>query len=470
MTLHRYAPMLARTATGPFSSEGWIFEIKWDGIRALASVGAGLSITSRTGRDLLSRFPELGELAGLARNVVLDGEIIVLKDGRPDFTAVLTRLQQDAGDRVAVAEQHPPATYVVFDILEQNGDPVIDRPLRERLGILQEAVQEGQYVVRSRPVAGEGERYYAAVLREGLEGVIAKDLESRYEPGVRSDRWLKIVGTPACDCVVFGFTRGKGRRSNTFGALVLGLYDSGTPVFAGKVGTGFTDAMQRSLAELLHRPGVPPPAGWDAIPGTVTWIDPVLVVTVKYKSITTAGRFRMPRFAGVRPDKDPQACTTDQIVRVAGEYRKKRDFSRTSEPGGGIATAQETGNFVLQEHASRHHHFDFRLAHGGVLVSWAVPKGMPKKAGDKRLAIRTEDHPPDYASFEGVIPDGEYGAGEVVIRDAGAYTPLVWEKDKIEVLLAGKVLRGRYVLVRFSRGGENAWLILRSQEDAGGTA
>ena len=123
-----------------------------------------------------------------------------------------------------------------------------------------------------------------------------------------------------------------------------------------------------------------------------------------------------------------------------------------------------TLRFVLHEHFSQHHHFDFRLEHDGVLASWAVPKGLPEKPGERRLAIQVEDHPLSYGDFEGTIPEGEYGAGEVRIADAGTYEPLVWSDERIEVLLHGRQLSGKYVLLRFEKAGEKNWLVLKGKD------
>ncbi|WP_292369820.1 DNA polymerase ligase N-terminal domain-containing protein [Methanoregula sp. UBA64] len=120
--------------------------------------------------------------------------------------------------------------------------------------------------------------------------------------------------------------------------------------------------------------------------------------------------------------------------------------------------------FVLHEHFSKHHHFDFRLEHDGVLASWAVPKGLPEKPGERRLAIQVEDHPLSYGTFEGTIPGGEYGAGEVKIADAGTYETLAWTNERIEVLLHGKEHTGKYVLLRFAKAGEKNWIVLKGKE------
>jgi DNA ligase D-like protein (predicted 3'-phosphoesterase) len=145
-------------------------------------------------------------------------------------------------------------------------------------------------------------------------------------------------------------------------------------------------------------------------------------------------------------------------------YRKKRNFSATPEPGGEPVSARSLRIFVVQEHKATHLHYDLRLEADGVLRSWAVPKGIPERPGVRHLAVETEDHPLDYAGFEGTIPEGEYGAGEVKIWDSGIFEPLVWEEDKIEVVLKGDRLAGRYVLVRFRRAGGKDWLLFRAKD------
>jgi bifunctional non-homologous end joining protein LigD len=127
-------------------------------------------------------------------------------------------------------------------------------------------------------------------------------------------------------------------------------------------------------------------------------------------------------------------------------------------------TGKKAPRFVLHEHAARHHHFDLRLEHEGVLASWAVPKGMPEEPGQRRLAIETEDHPLSYIDFTGSIPGGEYGAGEVTSADSGWYDPVLWEKNRIEVILHGSAYKGKYVILRFKKAGEKEWLIIRARD------
>jgi len=145
------------------------------------------------------------------------------------------------------------------------------------------------------------------------------------------------------------------------------------------------------------------------------------------------------------------------------EYKDKRDFSVTKEPSGGSEPGGG-GLYVVQEHHARRLHYDLRLERDGVLKSWAVPKGMPESAGMKRLAIEVEDHPIEYGSFEGSIPEGEYGAGTVNIWDRGRYVALAWGNETIEVSVSGEKLKGRYVLTRFKKAGEKGWLLFRAKD------
>jgi bifunctional non-homologous end joining protein LigD len=154
----------------------------------------------------------------------------------------------------------------------------------------------------------------------------------------------------------------------------------------------------------------------------------------------------------------------DQITaKPLEEYLSKRDFGITPEPAARLSTDGDGTTFVVQEHNSRRLHYDLRLQRFGVLKSWAVPKGVPENPGDKRLAVETEDHPLGYAEFEGTIPQGEYGAGTVKIWDKGSYRLKVWDKDKIEFILEGGRLEGRYVLARFKKAGPKQWLLLKAK-------
>ena len=453
--------MLARSEETPFSSDEWLFEVKWDGIRAISYVNDELGIRGRNQTELLNNFPELVELKNLAGKCVLDGEIIVMKNGKADFSAVIKRNQSTAPDIEHLSIEFP-ATYVVFDILEKDGLPLLDVPLLERKMILKDSVREGKYVVLSVFVEDKGESYFRAALEKGVEGIMAKKKQSPYEPGKRSNNWLKIKQTKTCDCVIFGYTGGEGSRDKAFGSLILGLYDGKDPVFIGKVGTGFSqqymEDMKLVMDEYKAEAGTLKEADTDR---EITWLRPELVCEVGYQSVTEDMRLRIPVFRRLRNDKTPQECTIDQIRSPLKDYSFKRDFTKTPEPAG--SGKKELGkSFVIHEHHARRLHYDLRLEKDGVLKSWAVPKGPPEKSGDRRLAVQVEDHPLEYGKFEGTIPQGQYGAGTVKIWDRGFYEPIVWKDDKIELIMKGEKLDGRYVLVKFKKAEKNNWLFFKA--------
>jgi DNA ligase D-like protein (predicted ligase)/DNA ligase D-like protein (predicted 3'-phosphoesterase) len=463
----RYKPMLAKEASKVFTDKDWIFEVKWDGFRALAYINGELSLRSRNQKELIDNFPELQELKQQPKGMVLDGEIIILNKGKVDFQALLERGKASSPTDIALKTARSPAAYVVFDILEKDGEALLDLPLMERKRILKETVKESERVVLADYVEEKGENYFEAVLQKGLEGVMAKKKNSAYLPGVRSGNWLKIKKLRSCDCVIFGYTKGTGARKSTFGALLLGLYDSaGKPVYVGKVGTGFSEDTLKGLSVEFQKMQTDVAPFKADVLGEVTWLKPKLVCEIGYQVVTKDGRLRMPRLLRLRTDKQPKDCTIDQLGKEPlKEYVAKRDFERTSEPQ---AVAEKKNSeskiFVVQEHHARRLHYDFRLERDGVLKSWAVPKGIPETPQDKRLAVAVEDHPLDYAKFEGEIPEGQYGAGKVIIWDKGTYETKVWDEKMVEVILDGAKLKGRYVLVPLKRAGEKNWLMLKAKD------
>jgi DNA ligase D-like protein (predicted ligase)/DNA ligase D-like protein (predicted 3'-phosphoesterase) len=457
--------MLASPAETPFSSKDWIFEIKWDGIRAISYINKELRIKSRNNIELVHNFPELRELETLIDNAVLDGEIVVMREGKPDFQTLIERSNATDTRDIEYMRQKYSATYVVFDILEKDGKPLIDLPLMERKNFLKRFLKEGRHVTISMFVEDEGEAYYELAVRKGIEGIMAKKKSSVYEPGIRSHTWLKIKKLQSCDCIIFGFTKGTGFREQTFGALILGLYDESKSIFVGKVGTGFTDRDQERLVEAFKLLVVEEETleGVD-VPEKVTWLKPQLVCQVIYQSVTKHGKLRMARYRGLRLDKTATECKIDQIRHGdLQEYASKRNFAVTPEPQG-VEPKVENKTFVVQEHHARRLHYDLRLERHGVLKSWAVPKGMPDQPSQKRLAVATEDHPIDYASFEGTIPQGEYGAGTVKIWDKGEFELKVWTEDKIEFTLKGQRLKGKYVLAKFKEATGKNWLIIKAKD------
>ena len=476
MSRHTYKPMLAKEASDAFTDKDWIFEIKWDGFRAISYIEEKFSIKSRNAKELKYNFPELSELTNLGSNIVVDGEIVVMSEGKPDFQALLQRGQAVLPGEIQRQANLAPVTYVVFDILEKDGKSVTNLSLIERKQILKGSLKEGSHVFLSDFIEEKGEAYFKLVLEKGLEGVMAKNKESYYEEGLRTGSWLKIKKLKTCDCVIFGYTQGTQSRGKTFGALILGLYDkTGKTVYVGKVGTGFTQEMLGLLMDKFEKLQTDTAPFKPEVGDKVTWLEPKLVCEVGFQVVTKDMRLRMPRFKGLRNDKPVAECTIDQLIEVKEnegsstdklcEYASKRNFQQTPEPAGGEKKGEKQ-IFVVQEHHARALHYDLRLEKDGVLKSWAVPKGIPETPSQRHLAVETEDHPFEYANFEGSIPKGQYGAGTVKIWDKGHYETKFWDENKVEVTLYGQRLKGRYVLVwlKKAQGNEKSWLLLKGKE------
>jgi DNA ligase D-like protein (predicted ligase)/DNA ligase D-like protein (predicted 3'-phosphoesterase) len=473
MSRHIYKPMLAKVAETPFSDKDWIFEVKWDGFRAVAYVEVPFSLKSRNEKELKFNFPELAELNRLGNNIVVDGEIVVIREGKPDFQSLLMRGQAVSEGEIQRQAKQAPVIYIVFDILEKDEVSLTGLPLMERKKILKESLKEGPHVLLSDFIEEKGEAYYQSALEKNLEGIVAKRKDSGYEEGLRTGNWLKIKQLRTCDCIIFGYTKGSQSREATFGALLLGVYGSDKkPVYLGKVGSGFTQQTLDVLMDKFKKIKTENAPFKSEAGDVVTWLLPQLVCEVKYQVLTHDNRLRMARFQRLRDDKLPQECTLDQFSEAKtsdqqkplSEYISKRNFQETPEPKGGIKK-DEKPLFVVQEHHARALHWDFRLEKDGVLKSWAVPKGIPETSGLRHLAVETEDHPFDYAEFEGEIPKGQYGAGTVKIWDKGYYSVKLWEADKIEVNLDGHRLKGRYVLVRLKRASDKDWLLLKGKNE-----
>jgi len=309
-----YKPMLAKSVSKPFSGKDWVFELKWDGFRAIAYVDDFFTVQSRNAKELKHFFPELEELRQLSKNVVVDGEIVTMKQGKVDFHALQERGHLISTKDIERLQNKSPATYVVFDILEKDGQQLVDLPLIERKAILKESVKEGSHVIINDYVEEKGEKFYQAVLEHDLEGMVAKRKDSSYEQGLRTGSWLKVKNLKSCDCVIFGYSRGEGARETTFGALVVGLYNhEGKPVYVAHVGTGFTQQLLDSLkADFRKLKTTPAPFIARDMEG-VTWIEPKLVCEVIYQIVTQDCRLRMPRLHTLRTDKEPSECTIEQI-------------------------------------------------------------------------------------------------------------------------------------------------------------
>jgi len=313
-----YEPMLAAAHAPPWAAEGWVYEVKWDGVRVIARTtrpgwgeDGATRLSSRAGNDVTAGYPELWPLweRVLAVNAVLDGEVVALDDrGRPSFERLQTRMHLRDAALVGRARARSPVTYVVFDLLAVDGEPLVDRPLADRLALLDDVLVPGASVVRSQPVE-DGRALLAAVTKQGLEGVVGKRLAGRYQPGRRSDDWRKAKALQRLDVTIGGWLPGTGSRRGSFGALLVGCRDDhDTPLrYAGRVGTGFDDAELRRLAAILaehetdaspFEPSTLPPEVTRRAAGA-RWCRPDLVCTVEYLERTSAGRLRAPSYKGL---------------------------------------------------------------------------------------------------------------------------------------------------------------------------
>ncbi|MBI4219964.1 MAG: ATP-dependent DNA ligase [Chloroflexi bacterium] len=307
-------PMLARLTRAPFDSRSHIFELKWDGVRAIAFVESGkVRLQSRNLRDITAQFPEMTPLpqSVKAGSAVLDGELVVFdKDGHPSLNRLLERLQRRSR---GTADRGPQATYVAFDVLYIDGEPVMNQPLLKRKALLQSIVRAGRILQPCEFIENDGVAFYDATCEHGLEGIIAKMKSSVYVPGRRSPHWLKIKRRRESDFVIGGYDFG-GRRS-LFSALLLGLYDSsGRFQFVGEVGTGFSDSEAKrvySRLESLQTPACPF-ATRPEIQSFVYWCKPEVVCRVEYGEFTENGHIRYPVYLALMDDKDPQDCVIDE--------------------------------------------------------------------------------------------------------------------------------------------------------------
>jgi bifunctional non-homologous end joining protein LigD len=297
----------------PRPRRDWTVEMKWDGFRAIAAVTDGhLSLRSRTGNDLLQRFPELSRVVPAlgGRDAVLDGEIVALdRDGRPDFGLLQARsAPARRGERRGDPEDAP-VEYYVFDLLHLDGESLLDQPLVERRRRLESLLPAAGDTVQVPAVWTGG---IAAALESskarGLEGILLKRSDSAYRPGARSPDWVKLKHGATQEVVIGGWRSGNGARAGSIGALLMGIPRDGKLDFIGRVGTGFTDReLDRLMSTLrsIERKTSP----FTAVPTVdadgAHWVRPTLVGEVSFAEWTASGRLRQPAWRGLRPDKSP---------------------------------------------------------------------------------------------------------------------------------------------------------------------
>jgi len=305
---------LAQLSEKPFSDANWLFEIKWDGERALGYVRDGhLELRSRSNRDITSEYPELKSIVKQlnARQAVVDGEIVVLdEDGRSDFTRIQSRF--GVANPPQSLQQKNPATYYVYDLLYCDGYDLRDVALEERKNLLRDLLRPSDTIRYSDHVLETGVELYDIARQRQLEGIIAKRRDSRYV-GRRSSQWLKFKIVHDLDVVIGGWTAPR-RSRDYFGALLMGLYDGDNLKYVGSVGTGFDVEMLQKTAKMLQklassdRPFDQPPKVKEAM----HWIRPELVARVKYGQWTNDLKLRAPVFLGFQEDRKPRDCRMEE--------------------------------------------------------------------------------------------------------------------------------------------------------------
>ncbi|MDQ6898054.1 MAG: non-homologous end-joining DNA ligase [Candidatus Dormibacteraeota bacterium] len=314
-------PMLAKLAAGPPTpEEAWAHEFKWDGIRAVAFIDGGrLRLITRNQEDVTARYPELRALAEAqgGRSMVLDGEVVALgESGAPSFERLQQRMGLTAPTQIRRKQAEVPVAFLIFDLLYLDGENLMPRPYRERRGRLQDLQLAGATWQVPEHQVGGGETLLEASSRLGLEGVMAKKLDSPYDQGKRSGAWLKIKNHWRQELVIGGWIAGEGRRAGSVGSLLVGYWEGEKFVYAGKVGTGFTDKtldqLEAALAPLA-RDTSPFAAGKP--PRTARFVEPVLIAEFEFAQWTTGGQLRAPAFKGLRQDKDPKTVVRERPAR-----------------------------------------------------------------------------------------------------------------------------------------------------------
>jgi bifunctional non-homologous end joining protein LigD len=303
-------PMKAHLADDPFDRPGWLFELKWDGFRAIAEIRPGkVGLYSRHQQDYVDEFPPVvADLKRIQHEAVLDGEVVVVDEQGHARFQLLQNYRKTGEGRLL---------YYVFDILYLNGRDLRKLPLKRRKDILRAVLPDLPHIRYSDHIEEHGSQFYDVALKNGLEGIVAKDMDSPYTAGLRSKRWLKVKISRRQEAVIGGFTAPRGSRKN-LGALLLGVYEEDDLVFIGHTGGGFNE---KQLAEIYQRlePLIRKTSPFKSKPKTnqpATWVKPELVCEVRFAEWTSDGLMRQPIFAGLREDKEPKEVQRERPVPV----------------------------------------------------------------------------------------------------------------------------------------------------------
>lgn len=315
-------PMLATLVPEPFDNEGWAFEPKWDGIRAIAVCDGSTRLISRNSKDISVAYPELSGIHErlVSIDAMVDGEIVAMSEGHPSFELLQQRMHVREPKEIEKLSKRIPVTYVAFDLLYLDGKTLVNEPFQRRRELLEEAVVASDHLQLSPSINGDGIALFEAAKARNLEGIVAKKLNSKYEVGRRSRTWVKIKTVFDADVVVAGWTSGQRRRAGSIGALILGAYDGDVLRYIGAVGTGFDAGSLAVVEEALAPLGrkEPPFEKQELAPAErevrkAHWVKPELVVAVEFRQLTSAGKLRAPSFKGIREDKSPEECRFEDL-------------------------------------------------------------------------------------------------------------------------------------------------------------
>jgi bifunctional non-homologous end joining protein LigD len=316
-------PMLATSIDQPFDGEDWLFEIKWDGYRAVAFIESGkVRLVSRNQNELTQRYPELKDLPQFvkAKNAILDGEVVALDEqGRASFSLMQQRTGFRPGGRQGATNADVPVLYYAFDLLYLDGCDWRRVPLEDRKKQLASVLVGGAALRYSDHYEQQGKALFEIAQKKGLEGILAKKRASIYQER-RSSEWLKIKIRHRAECVIGGYTEPEGSRSH-FGSIVLGLYDKqGRLIHVGQAGSGFDQKSLEEVWKLLKKRETKKNPFYGEVEALrrVYWVKPELVAGIEYAEWTEGAvngggpKLRAPVFLGLRDDKDPRECTLDQ--------------------------------------------------------------------------------------------------------------------------------------------------------------
>ena len=316
------APMLATSSDVLPSNDGrWGYEIKWDGVRMIAFVAGGtVKLQGRRLLDATARYPEIRAIADVisSHEIVLDGEVVALDhEGRPSFGLLQQRMNVAEGAALRRVVREVPVVYMIFDLLYLDGHQTVGLPYTERRRLLEGLSLSGPSWQTPSYHVGDGAALLDATRARGLEGLVAKRLDSVYRPGRRTASWVKVKNVNRQELVVGGWLRGQGNRAGRLGALLVGYYQGGELRYAGRVGSGFTDQeldrldgrlgpLARSTTPFTAPPDLPP-----EVIRSGQWVEPSLVAEVAFSEWTHLGTLRAPRYKGMRTDVDPRSVVRE---------------------------------------------------------------------------------------------------------------------------------------------------------------